>query len=52
MLLEGLKCSFGGPVNQHDSVGTRSAVTLPHVQQKAFRTALWVNTAGGREKSL
>lgn len=52
MLLEGLKCSFGGLKNQHDSVGTRDAATLPHVQQKAFKTALWVSTAGGREKSL
>lgn len=40
-------------MNQHDSVETRGAATLPHVQQKAFRTALWVNIAGGRrEKSV
>lgn len=35
MLLEGLRCSFGCPVNRHDSVGMRGSATLPHVQQVA-----------------
>lgn len=34
-LLEGLRCGFGGPVNQHGSVGTRASATLPHIQQVA-----------------